>query len=62
MNWHKYNRNKSKSNRKGKFWCWGCDAYLIHPGQKCPKCGKKDTFKNIKKSRFRDEDKEYYIF
>ena len=45
----KINRYNSLKNKKGKFWCDFCDAYLVYPGQKCPKCGKKQLKRKLKK-------------
>jgi hypothetical protein len=33
------NRDLAKRPKKVKFWCWGCDGYLVGPGEKCPRCG-----------------------
>ena len=32
------NRQMTLRNRLAKFWCWSCDAYLVYPGQRCPRC------------------------
>lgn len=36
------NRSCAKKPRKGQFWCGNCDEYLVNPGQKCPRCGKRN--------------------
>ena len=33
------NRDKVKMPKQGKFWCYKCDRYLVHEGEKCPVCG-----------------------
>ena len=43
------NRQKVKSNNKGKLWCFGCDSYLVWQGQKCPVCGVRNGLKRYKK-------------
>lgn len=35
----KYNRIKTKTGTKNKFWCGGCDANLGGEIGKCPQCG-----------------------
>jgi Zn finger protein HypA/HybF involved in hydrogenase expression len=42
------NRVRSLSNRKGKFWCDFCDEYEVYPGQKCPRCGRKQDKKRLR--------------
>lgn len=54
----KEKRNKFDSNRfvsqqsssKG-YYCGGCDAYFILPGQKCPDCKKKAIRRRSKPNR-----------
>ena len=34
------NRNSAKLNNHSRgFYCFGCDAALVRPDQKCPVCG-----------------------
>lgn len=33
------NRQRKLQPKQGKFWCWGCDAQLVHDWKKCPVCG-----------------------
>ena len=40
-NHEKTNREKVLSPRTKKFWCYGCDRFLIKGGQKCPNCNKR---------------------
>jgi len=42
-------RNKVRQAKKGKYWCWGCDQYMIWEGQKCPNCGKREMRSRDKK-------------
>jgi rubrerythrin len=44
----KVNRIHKTLPKKGKYWCYGCDAYLIRKGQKCPICGVRDKSKHQK--------------
>ena len=40
------NREKVREPHSDKsHWCGGCDAALVHEGQKCPYCGKRDKGK-----------------
>lgn len=45
----KPNRIKRTKPKKGKYWCLGCDRYLISQGKKCPVCGFKDIRWTLKK-------------
>lgn len=42
------NRDKYTKPKLGRFWCWGCDRYLLAIGQKCPVCGTRDKTKRRK--------------
>lgn len=56
-----YDTNRSvsqKCNNKG-HWCNTCDAYIIHIGQKCPQCGKRDNKKKLKPTRHNPPDLDY---
>lgn len=33
------NRSMARKARLGKAWCFGCDAYMVGDGEKCPVCG-----------------------
>lgn len=47
-NWET-NRDTARKPRIGKFWCDRCDGYLVGPGTKCPRCGKKQLPKRNRK-------------
>lgn len=43
------NRERKLKPKTGKFWCWGCDAYLVGEWEKCPNCGKRNGQRRNKK-------------
>lgn len=43
------NREKQLAPRKGKYWCTPCDKAMVHPGGRCPNCGKKEAKRRFKK-------------
>lgn len=44
------NRDKKTAPRlTKKSWCMFCDANLVHPDEKCSRCGKKEETKRFKK-------------
>lgn len=43
------NRDRKREPKKGKFWCNVCDMFLIHKGQRCPVCKRRDLSKTNKK-------------
>lgn len=42
-------RDMATQTRRGRHWCWGCDAVLLSDGNRCWNCGKKDDSKRAKK-------------
>jgi len=36
------NREVKRRPKQGKFYCLGCDGYIVHPGETCLRCGWKD--------------------
>lgn len=44
------NRTMARKPSKSRFYCFGCDGYLVAPGQKCPRCGRRPEQKRDKKS------------
>ena len=44
----KRNRHKKQEPKLGRFWCPGCDAYLLSKGGKCPVCKTRDKSKRRK--------------
>jgi len=42
------NRRKALANRRGKFWCDHCDGCIVHPGQKCPRCGNRQAKRRLR--------------
>lgn len=43
------NRTMARKPSKSRFYCFGCDSYLVSPGQKCSKCGSRPEQKRDKK-------------
>lgn len=43
------NRTRRLRPKRGVTFCWGCDAYLVGDGQKCPRCGTRHGIKRYKK-------------
>lgn len=39
----KQNRINKLTPTTGKFWCGGCDGYLVGECEKCPSCGTRNT-------------------
>ena len=39
----KRNRIEKLRPKLGRFWCGGCDAYLLSKGEKCPICGNRES-------------------
>lgn len=48
--YEKSNREKSRTAKRTKFWCAGCDAQLVSTRGKCPRCGHRENRKKIFKS------------
>jgi hypothetical protein len=49
--WQPTNREKRLAPRhtgQG-VWCFGCDARLVRPGEKCPYCGKRLLPRRLKR-------------
>jgi hypothetical protein len=40
---------RRQPHRNRAHWCDGCDAQLVHDGQRCPLCGFKDAYKTREK-------------
>ena len=56
----KRNRIKSKSSKRIKVWCCGCDRAKVSDGDACPQCGSKlysnkDKVKNFNIKETYDE-------
>jgi len=49
MEYKQTNREKVLKPKKGKYWCAGCDAQLVHDWKKCPKCGVRNGIRRNKK-------------
>lgn len=40
----KHNRRiKTAPKLSGRWWCTGCDGYMVYVGQVCPRCGWKHS-------------------
>jgi len=50
----KPNRHTSTKPKKGFHWCFNCDRQIVHNGQKCTTCKKKDKSKRRKKGDWRE--------
>lgn len=52
------NRIRARAAQRGKSWCGGCDAALVGPGSRCPKCGRRQLPRRAKKedASWMDED------
>ena len=46
--WRPTNREKKLVPKGGKFWCL-CDRMVLHEGDKCPICKRKNGKKSLKK-------------
>lgn len=44
----KNNRISKTTPKSGKYWCFGCDRFMVGKGQKCQVCGKRDKSKRQK--------------
>jgi rRNA maturation endonuclease Nob1 len=40
---------KVKIHQRTKYWCSGCDANLVAPGQKCKVCGSREVDKKSRR-------------
>jgi len=49
MKFAKPNRDKKTKPARRRYWCNGCDAYMVWVGGKCPRCGYKEKTKHRKK-------------
>ena len=45
----KTNREKRLTPKKGRVWCGGCDSALVGEWEKCPKCGRRNGTRRLKK-------------
>ncbi len=43
------NRDRVRQPKRGKGYCFGCDAALVGSGEKCPVCGRRNGTKRNKK-------------
>ena len=43
------NRSMARRPKRTRYWCFGCDRFLVAPGQKCPVCGCRPIQKRLKK-------------
>ena len=43
------NREQKLEPKKGKFWCWGCDAQIVNEWKKCPNCGTRNNIRRNKR-------------
>ena len=46
------NRERAKKPT-GSGYCWGCDAYVLWDGVKCPVCGHKEKTKKVKPGKYK---------
>jgi rRNA maturation endonuclease Nob1 len=53
MKYQKTNREKSRTSKRIKFWCYGCDAQIVSQVGKCPVCGH-DSKKDFSKSKLKN--------
>lgn len=44
------NRTRKTKPKQGFYWCFGCDANLVGPGEKCKVCGCVGKSKRFKKT------------
>lgn len=43
------NRDKKLKPHRTQFWCGVCDATLVAPGSKCPRCDTRDVPRRLRK-------------
>lgn len=51
-----FNRNARRQGGAGLFWCFGCDAFMVREGEKCPVCGKRNKIRRARPSERRQMD------
>ena len=42
-------REKAHASKQGKFWCGHCDHFLVHAGERCPYCHRRNKRRELKK-------------